>query len=79
MIILLCILISTTQANQTAQAVYSATEALYKQTGTEDFVNTLVQNLDKKYIPEDLNKDGAVVYVLLQTTIRHQLGWRFTF
>lgn len=75
---LLIIMIWNIQA-QATDMQRSIMNALYKQTGAEDYVNTTAKNLDKEYVPDIIRKRGAIALILLQGTITHQLVWKWSF
>lgn len=53
--------------------------ALYKQTGTEVYIDRVVKDLDKEYLPDALRTNGAVALMLLQCTVTRQVGWKWSF
>lgn len=57
----------------------SIMNALYKQSGVDIYVDKTVKTLDKEYVPDVLRTNGAVVLILLQSTITHQIGWKWNF
>jgi len=61
------------------RAIAAALNACYKQTGTEEYVNTLAMDLDRQYVPELINDNGVVVLLLLQVTTKHELSWKWSF
>jgi len=65
--------------DQSKQVFSTALTATYKQSGTEEYINTFVKDLDTKYLPEELKKEGGLAFVLLRCTMNRQLTLKWTF
>lgn len=76
MIILIYLFMSTSHASQATNA---AILAAYKQTGTEEYVNTVVKDLDNKYLTDVFRQDGALALILLECAVKQELTWKWTF
>lgn len=57
----------------------SVMNALYKQTGAENYINKTIQNLDKEYLSDTLRNNGVIIVMFLQCGITHQIGWKWEF
>lgn len=76
--LLFCTMMYNTQSSA-EDMQRSIMNAVYKQTGTEAYIDTVVKNLDKEYVPDSIRSRGAVVLILLQGSITHQIGWKWRF
>jgi hypothetical protein len=80
-IILLLFLIATksvASSKDYGDAASKAAQALYTQTGTEAYFTSYAQNLDKKYLTDDLRKEGFVAAILLQCIIQERITWKWS-